>query len=156
MRLLSMLALVCLPTLVESQNVADEAKLGSLFLEQSVEAQAQVCSKRFPSTKAAWLTEVKAWKERNAAELQEMRALSLQVEASLKARNLEAQLVAFEAQALALPLYALAGYRDHEAEQFCDKLLLSLSDAKMGAQTFSDARAAAAAALANGNKALAR
>jgi hypothetical protein len=150
MRLLSMLALACLPTLVESQTLADEAKLGSLFLEQSVEVQAQVCSKRNPFTKADWLTDVRAWKERNASELREMRALSLQVEAALKGQNLEAQLVAFESQAITLPLYALASYPDHEAEQFCERLRLNLSDAKTSAQTFSEARAAAAATLAKG------
>ena len=150
MRPLAILALACLPAVVESQTVAGESQLGSLFLEQSVEVQGQVCSKRNPSTKAAWLAELKSWKERNAAELSDMRALTLQVEASLKSRKLDAQLVAFQAQALALPLYALAGYRDHEAEQFCEKLRSSLSDGKMGAEIFREARAAAAAALANG------
>jgi hypothetical protein len=79
-----------------------------------------------------------------------MRALSLEVEASLKARNAEAQLVAFQAQALTLPLYALASYRDPEAEQFCENLRMSLSDAKKSTQAFSAARAAVAATLSHG------
>jgi hypothetical protein len=49
-----------------------------------------------------------------------------------------------------LPLYALAGYRDNKAEQICEKLRLKLADAKLDEQSFQDARAAAAATLANG------
>ena len=150
MRRLLILALASLPTVVASQNVAAEAQLSTLYLEQYIEAQAQICAKRFPSTSATWLTELNAWKERNASELSDMRALSLEVEASLKARNAEAQLVAFQAQALAVPLSALASYRDTEASQFCEDLRVNLSDTKMTAQAFSVARAAAAATLARG------
>jgi hypothetical protein len=150
MRTLSILVLAWLPTVVTSQNVAAEAQLSALFLEQYIEAQSQVCAKRFPATSDSWDTELKAWKERNASELSDMRDLSLQVQASLKARSAEAQLVAFQAQALVAPLSALAGYRDPEASQFCEDLRVNLSDTKMAAQAFSVARAAAAATLARG------
>jgi hypothetical protein len=146
----AMLALVTLSAVAEAETTAADTQLGSVFIEESVEVQTQVCSQRFPSTKTAWSSELKRWKEHNAAELKDMRALSLELEAaSLKKPSLSAQFVAFRAQGATLTLLALASHRDQEAEPLCEKLRAQLSDDKWADQVFRQARAAAAATLAN-------
>ena len=132
-------------------NLPDPAllQLGSLFIEDSVEVQSSTCSARFPDSRSQWVVAVRDWKNSNVAELEELRGLSQQVEASAKQRATEGQLVAFRAQAAMLPLLALGSTRDSQAEQLCSKYRSGLADSKASAQIFQQARTAATAALAS-------
>jgi hypothetical protein len=94
------------------------------------------------------------WKNRNKEELNEMRSLSQQVAAILQRHGREGDFVAFRAQAVVLPLYALASYRDQEAERFCERLRSQLLDESMSARIFREARATVAATIANAEPSL--
>ena len=136
-----------MPAIVSPQTPA-EMQLGLLFIEESVNVQADVCSRRLPTSKEAWLSGVSEWKTRHIAELSEMKTLALQFEQpSLRSSQASALIAAVQGGAVALPLYVLAGSPDAEANRFCDLLLSRLSDEKTTAEEFREARAAAAATL---------
>jgi hypothetical protein len=140
---------ISLPAMAVDQTAAAEAQLGSLFVEDCVETQAKVCAERIPAVRAAWSSALTEWKNRNKEELNEMRSLSQQVAAILQRHGREGDFVAFRAQAVVLPLHAIASYRDQEAEWFCERLRSQLLDESMSARIFREARAAVAVTIAN-------
>jgi hypothetical protein len=144
--------LIPLPLWAGRADLNSTMQLGSLFIEDIVNEETEVCTERFPETKTSWSTASNDWHQNHRDELLELRQTQRTLEAALKKNpssayfNL-AQYTGFRFQGTMLVMYGLAIANDHKAGQLCEDLKTKYLDDGHTKEVVNQAKRAAAAAL---------
>ncbi len=115
--------------------------------------QADVCTRRFPASDAAWKEASSHWTQRYKDDLSKLSASASKLTAALEvlpanSRPLNlSELLALRTQSVMFVLYGLAGTADPGASALCDQMREALTDEERVRQGFLVAQAAADEAL---------